>query len=114
MLLTFDKALEGNYRDPDNLSLRRLQANYARTILSELPDDAKPFELLGLRSTIAKATRQAVRLYPTSAALRAELAQASADLGMYADAAAEARVALQLDAITPHLDKKLPGNCGRT
>ena len=109
VLLTFDKALEGTHRDPDNLSLRRRQASYARTILGELPGDAKPFELLGLRSTIAKATRQAVRLYPTSATLRGELAQASADLGMFGDAATEARVALQLDGLTPHADKKLPG-----
>lgn len=109
-LLAFDKALEANYRDPDNLNLRRRQASYARTILSQLPDDAKPFELLELRSTIARATRQSVRLYPTSSTLRAELAEASADLGMYGDASAEAKIALQLDGLTPHADKKLPGN----
>ena len=107
VLLTLDKALEGKYRDPDSLDLRRRQVNYARLILSELPADAKPFELLGLKSTIAKASRQAVRLYPTSASLRAELAQANADLGMYPDAIAEARTALRLDGLMPHRDKKL-------
>ena len=107
VLLTLDKALEGKYRDPDSLELRRRQVNYARLILSELPNDAKPFELLGLKSTIAKASRQAVRIYPTSASLRAELAQASADLGMYPDAVAEAKNALQLDRLMPHADKKL-------
>lgn len=110
VLLCFDKALEANYRDPDNLGLRRRQASYARTILNELPADANPFELVELKSTIAKATRQAVRLYPTSASLRAELAQASEDIGMHADAATEAKVALQLDAMMPHADKKLPNN----
>ena len=108
VLLSFDKALEANYRDPDSLSIRRQQAAYARAILRQLPDDAQPFELVGLRSTIAKATRQAVRLYPTSASLRAELAQASADLGLFDDAVAEARNALELDRLTPHQDKKLP------
>jgi len=110
VLLTFDKALEGNYRDPDNLSLRRRQASYARKILGELPEDAKPFAIVGLRGTIAKATRKAVSLYPTSAELRGELAQASADLGMYADAVVEANTALQLDTLMPHADKKLPTN----
>ena len=107
VLLTLDKALEGKFRDPDRLDLRRRQVNYARLILSELPTDAKPFEMLGLKSTIAKASRQAVRLYPTSASLRLELAQASADLGMYPDAIAEGRNALQLDRLMPHADKKL-------
>ena len=107
VLLTLDKALEGKYRDPDSLDLRRRQVNYARLILNELPADAKPFELLGLKSTIAKASRQAVRLYPTSAPLRADLAEASADLGMFPDAVAEARNALQLDQLMPHADKKL-------
>lgn len=106
--LALDKALEGPNRDPNNLGVRRRQASYARLILDRLPRDAKPFELVGLRGTIAKATRHAVRLYPTSATLRAELAQASADLGQYNVAAAEARVALELDGLTPHADKKLP------
>ncbi len=110
VLLTIDKALEGKYRDPDNLGLRRIQARYARTILRELPDDAKPFEDLGLKATIAKAARQAVRLYPTSASLRAELAQASVDIGKYDDAVTEAKVALQLDALMPHADKKMPNS----
>ena len=110
VLLTFDKALEGNYRNPNNLGLRRFQAHYARTILGELPEDAKPFAIVGLRGTIAKATRKAVSLYPTSAELRGELAQASADLGMYSDAAAEAKIALRLDDLMPHADKKLPAN----
>ena len=108
VLIALDKALEDGYRDSGNLGIRRRQAMYARQILDRLPADAQPFELLELRSTIARATRRAVRLYPTSAPLRVELAQANADLGMYKDAAGEARVALQLDDLMPHRDKKLP------
>ena len=108
ILLAMDKALEGTYRDPDRLDLRQRQAGYARLILNDLPDDAKPLELLPLKTTIAKATRHAVRLFPTSAPLRAELAQASADLGMYPDAVSAARVAMQLDDLMPHADRKLP------
>ncbi len=107
VLLTLDKAVEGTYRDPDNLALRRNQASYARKILNELPD-AKPFEVLELQGTIAKANRHSVRLYPTSALFRGELASANAELGLFQDAITEARTALQLDAITPHQDKKLP------
>jgi len=106
-LIAIDDALDPKWRDPDNLDIRRTQASFARTILGELPTDAKPFELLGLRSTIVKACRNAARIYPTSATIRAELAQASADLGMYPDAAREARQALMLDSLTPHRDKKL-------
>ncbi len=107
VLLTLDKALEENYRNPDNLTIRRRQLGYARLILSQLPDDAQPMEYLGLKSTIAKAARQSVRLYPTSAPFRIELADASAQLGLYPDAIAEARVAIQLDDLMPHKERNL-------
>ncbi|HVU90431.1 MAG TPA: O-antigen ligase family protein [Pirellulales bacterium] len=55
------------------------------------------------------AYRRAVNLYPNSGALHAKLAVALAEEGEQATAADEARVALQLDALTPHADQKLPG-----
>jgi hypothetical protein len=108
VLIIMDDALDPKWRNPDNLALRRRQASYARAILNEMPSDAKPFELLSLRTTIVKATRRAASIYPTSATLRAELAQASADIGMFNDAVREGKQALVLDGLTPHADKKLP------
>ncbi len=110
VLIAMDDALDSKWRNPNNLGLRRRQAAYARAILSEMPDNAKPFELLSLRSTIVKATRRAASIYPTNATLRGELAQASAEIGMFVDAASEGKRALQLDELTPHADKKLPKN----
>jgi hypothetical protein len=107
-LITLDKALDPAWRNPFNLSLRRLQVELARAILRELPADAKPVEVLGPMQYIVRATRHAARIYPTNATLRADLAQASADIGMYVDAVREAKQAILLDGLTPHLDKKLP------
>ena len=107
VLFAHDGALDGKWRDPDNLDARRRQAFYAREILAALPADATPMQLLQLRSTIVKATRRAASAYPTSAGLRVDLARASADLGMYPDAVREAKEALRLDALMPHRDKKL-------
>jgi O-antigen ligase/tetratricopeptide (TPR) repeat protein len=106
-LIALDGALDSKWRNPANLGLRRRQAEVARAILREMPADAKPNELLPLMTTIVKATRWKVRIYPTSATLRAELAQASAEIGMYTDAAREAKQALLLDGLTPHPDKHL-------
>jgi hypothetical protein len=107
-LLALDKALDPAWRDPSSLSIRRRQISLARTILGQMPADAKAVEILPLMQTIVKATRNAAKIYPTDATLRAELAQASADIGMYADAVREANQAILLDGLTPHLDKKLP------
>jgi hypothetical protein len=106
-LIALDNALDPKWRNPSNLGLRRSQASYARAILREMPEDAKPFELLSLKTTIVKASRWAARIYPTSASIRAELAQASADIGMYPDAVREGNQALLLDKLTPHTEKKL-------
>ena len=51
---------------------------------------------------------RAAMLYPTSAAYRAELADALYSLDRREEAGREAREALRLDALTPHVDKKLP------
>ena len=109
VLIVLDDALNPTFRNPNNLDLRRRQANYARAILNNLPADAQPFAVIQLKSAIVRACRWAARIYPTSATIRAELAEASADVGMFPDAVREANQALQLDEITPHDDKKLPG-----
>ena len=106
--IPIDLALDPKWRNPFNLGLRRRQAQLARAILADLPPSAEPFQILTLHSTIVKAARWMARIYPTSPSIRAELAQASADIGMYPDAAREGKQALVLDGLTPHLDKKLP------
>ncbi|WP_435019239.1 O-antigen ligase family protein [Tundrisphaera sp. TA3] len=107
ILFSLDKALEAPDRDPNSLDVRRRQAMYARQILAALPADATPMQLLQLKSTIVKAMRRSVMTYPANAGLRVELARASADLGMYPDAVREAKLAIQLDGMMPHPDKKL-------
>jgi O-Antigen ligase len=107
-LLALDGALDPKWRNPNNLSLRRRQAALARAMWRDLPADAGPEELLQLRYKIVQATRLATQIYPTSATLRAELAQACTEIGMFNDAVLEAKQALVLDGLTPHLDKKLP------
>ena len=79
-----------------------------RDLLEQLGPALNPIELLRLRADVVHATRTASRLYPTHATLHAELAQASAEISMIPDAVREAREALRLDRLTPHLDKKLP------
>jgi hypothetical protein len=103
---TLDKAVQPPLRNPDALPVRRFQATMARQVLQRLPG-AIPMEILFLREQIARAARNQARLYPTSAEIRAQLAFASAELGMYVDAISEAKIALELDGITPHADKKL-------
>jgi tetratricopeptide (TPR) repeat protein len=52
--------------------------------------------------------RRAVELYPHSALTRAGLALALAAVGQSEEARLVARRALELDAMMPHVDKKLP------
>ena len=65
-------------------------------------------ERTAVLDALVNAASRAVALYPTSARLRAGLADVAAESGRYADAARQAREALRLDALTPHQDKKLP------
>jgi hypothetical protein len=107
VFLALDEAIKPPWRDPNSLHVRRLQTQYARMVLQLLPHP-EPRDLLSIRSKIVRAARRAAQLHPTSASIRAQLAQSSADLGMYGDAVAEAETALKLSDTTPHLDKKLP------
>jgi hypothetical protein len=60
------------------------------------------------RAKIVEANRSATRINPTSALLHARLAESSADISMFKDAATEGEEALRLDRLNPHADKKLP------
>ncbi|MEN6558929.1 MAG: O-antigen ligase family protein [Thermoguttaceae bacterium] len=65
-----------------------------------------------LESAIA-AFRHAVALYPNSAALWAQLAEADRSAGHRVEFRHEAEMALMLDKATPHVDKKLPDSLRR-
>ena len=98
-------------RNPRSLGVRRREADYAREILrahgAELPQRTREW----LRSRVADALKRAVPLSPNNATLRGEYAEALADIGLKAEAAAQATEALRLDAIAEtakHRDKRLP------
>ena len=78
-----------------------------RELLNRLPT-LKPGERMAMRASVVEATRAASMLYPNNAALHAELAEASATIGVLSDAAREVREALRLDDLMPHKDRKLP------
>jgi hypothetical protein len=59
---------------------------------------------------MVEAIRRATLLYPSNASLHAELAEASAEIGMMPDAVREGKEALRLDQLTPHADRKLPAS----
>ena len=95
-------------RNPAAWSLHAEKARMIQNLMSELGTKLDPLELVKYRGKIVEATRRAARLYPTSAELHAKLAEASAQISMFNDAATEGAEALRLDRITPHDDKKLP------
>jgi hypothetical protein len=94
-------------RNPNSWTLHHERAKVTRQLLERLGDKLKPGELTKYRANIVEATRRASRLYPSNATLHAELAIASAEIGMLGDAAKEAQDALRYDGLTPHADKKL-------
>ncbi len=95
-------------RNPAVWSLHNERAAVIRDLLRRVGGSLSPREIIPLRAGVVEASRTASRLYPTNAVLRARLAEASAEVSMFRDAADEAREALRLDALTPHADKKLP------
>jgi hypothetical protein len=95
-------------RNPNAWVLHSERARITREILGKVAGELSPRESIRLQGSIVEATRTASRLYPTNASLHARLAEASAEISMFQDAAAEAQEALRLDALTPHQDKKLP------
>ncbi len=94
-------------RNPNAWALHRERAMVTRELLGRLPT-LKPGELMAIRASVVEATRKATLLYPNNASLHAELADASATIGVFPDAAHEAREALRLDDLMPHRDRKLP------
>ncbi|MBV8554118.1 MAG: O-antigen ligase family protein [Planctomycetaceae bacterium] len=94
-------------RNPNGWALHRERARVTRELLKKLPT-LKPGELMAIRASVVEATRKATLLYPNNAALHAELADASATIGVFPDAAREAHEALRLDDLMPHRDRKLP------
>lgn len=95
-------------RNPDVWSLHSERASVVRDLLKRVGGSLSPREIIPLQASVVEAVRTATQLYPTNAVLHARLAEASAEVSMFGDAAAEAREALRLDALTPHADKKLP------
>jgi hypothetical protein len=95
-------------KNPDAWTLHRDRALISRRLLDELGEGLEPAQTLVLQANIVEGLRTATRLNPTAAILHAQLAEASAQMGVLADAAREAREALRLDRLTPHADRKLP------
>jgi hypothetical protein len=88
-------------------TLHRDRALISRELIDQVGGTLSPVELLSLRSNVVEGLRKASLLYPTNATLHARLAEASAEIGRFPDAVIEAREALRLDRLTPHLDRKL-------
>ncbi|MEO6811151.1 MAG: O-antigen ligase family protein [Isosphaeraceae bacterium] len=93
-------------RNPGSLAVPRLRARFADEFLrkADLPESEAQYIRQDQMTALARLTS----LDPTNAALHAELAQVLATLNQVPLANREAREALRLDRLTPHLDKKLP------
>ncbi len=95
-------------RNPLASTLHTERANWIGYLLNEIGPRLSPVELMKYRAKIVEANRSATRINPTSALLHARLAESSADISMFKDAATEGEEALRLDRLNPHADKKLP------
>ncbi len=94
-------------RNPYSWAAHRQYAGVIAVIVNRIGSELNPRDLIRYRGKIVGELRKASRLNPTNATLHADLAEASANISMFRDAAAEAEAALSLDRITPHPDKKL-------
>lgn len=92
-------------RDPNAIAPAAMRARLAGELLR---GDLPPAGAKVLKEERVAGLARAAMLYPTSAAYRAELADALYSLDRREEAGREAREALRLDALTPHVDKKLP------
>jgi O-antigen ligase len=95
-------------RNPDSLSIQQRRSAMAREVLTRAGPTMPPLAIIKIKGIWVQAARLATRLYPNSAILHAELAEASGGMGELQGALAAAQEALRLDQLTPHLDKKLP------
>lgn len=93
-------------RNPDSPVVPGLRARFAEEFLrrADLPESEARF----IRQDQASALARLTDLDPTNASLHAEFARVLAALDQVPLADREAREALRLDRLTPHLDKKLP------
>lgn len=94
-------------RNPRALGVLKTRMMFVHQLLGH-PAVTSPELRHALQADLARTSAQAVSLYPNSAALRAELAEAAAASGRTRLAAAQAREALRLDQVTPHAARKLP------
>jgi len=101
-------------RNQNSWTLHHERAKVTRQLLAVLGDKLTPKQLTTYRGNVVEATRVASRLYPSNATLHAELAIASAEIGMYSDAVSETEAAFHFDTLTPHQDKKLPDPLRKT
>ena len=94
-------------RAPFSLEIQQLRISYATALLNLL-GDRTPREYASLvRGQIRDSARRLVDFDPTNALFRARCAVAAAEIGQLAEAVAQGEKALQLDAQTPHGDRKL-------
>ena len=94
-------------RNPAAWALHAQRAAEILRLLSIFGAKLDPLDSLRYRGQVVEATRTAVRLNPTSAELHARLAEASAAISMFQDAADEAELALRLDRNMPHPNTEL-------
>jgi O-antigen ligase len=99
-----DKALE---LSPNSAGLWLAAGDWMSRAYSKTDDHGNRLMPGAIQSAV-ESYRRAVQLYPNSALRRAKLAEASLAAGDRAAFRREAEIALRLDQITPHSDKKLP------
>lgn len=93
-------------RDPNAFTVVSSEFQVANQLLGDV---AWPkFERQTLLMDRLAAAREAARLNPTSAGVQADRAYAAEALAEWAEALAAGKLALELDATTPHRDRKLP------
>lgn len=94
-------------RAPFSLEIPQLRIAYANALL-QAAGSGIPREYASLiRGQIRDSARLLVDFDPTNALFRARCALASAEIGRLGEAVFQAEKALELDALTPHRDRKL-------
>ena len=102
---TLEKARK---RAPRSIAVPSRMAAIAEEVLSGHGANLPLNRVLELQAQVVAADRIASRLYPSSAFRHARLAESSARLGDREAMKEEAREALRLDALNPHVEKELP------
>ena len=109
VFLAFDEAIQGPWRGPRTRSrLKRLRVSTHGWSSSCSPTPSRATCSRSGAKMVTRLPPGGRTLYPTSPILGSPNSRASAEIGMHGDAVTEAEMALRLDGLTPHLDKKLP------